>query len=173
MTKTITYTSQLNTRSLQDSGTSSDKSQAQKGQIHCTQPSNITVQAGMATTTTVAGMSAAMATLTLANTTAPTGKLATFISRPCAGGGGGNPPWGGPPGGGGNGKLGGNPPSEFDGDQSKANTFRNQFDLYRITNIDAEQMTNPMKRTALFLGFLKGPKVKDWVRKWTNWIVEQ
>src|SRR6267378_5231865 len=162
-----------------------------------------------ATTQTVAGTSAAMAALTLANTTAPTGKLATFISRPHAGGGGGNPPGGGPPGGGGfgglppvgppgggdppggpppagppgggaaapgeggNGKLGGNPPSEFDGDHSKANTFRNQFNLYRITNIDAEQMTNPMKRTALFLRFLKGPNVKDWVRKWTNWIVEQ
>ncbi len=126
----------------------------------------------MATTTTVGGMSAAMAMLTLANTTAPTGKLAAFISRPHAGGGG-NPPGGGPPGGGGNGKLGGNPPSEFDGDHSKANTFRNQFDLYHITNIDAEQITNPMKRTALFLRFFKGPNVKDWVRKWTNWIVEQ
>src|SRR6266404_4913004 len=157
-----------------------DSSQAQKGQIHRTQPSNITIQAGMATTMTVAGTSATMATLTLANTTVPTGKLATFISRPCTGGGGGNPPGGGPPGGGfgglppagppggggppggpppagppggstaapgggGNGKLGGNPPSEFDGDRSKANTFRNQFNLYRITNIDAEQMTNPMK----------------------------
>ncbi len=144
----------------------------------------------MATTMTVAGTSATMAALTLANTTAPTGKLATFISRPCAGGGGGNPPGGGPPGGGGfgglppagppggpppagppggsaatpggggNGKLRGNPPSKFDGDCSKANTFRNQFNLYHITNIDAEQMTNPMKQTALFLRFLKGPNVK-------------
>ena len=30
-----------------------------------------------------------------------------------------------------------------------------------------------MKQTALFLGFFKGPNVKDWVCKWTNWIVEQ
>jgi len=102
------------------------------------------------------------------------------VGPPGGGGPPGGPPPAGPPGGGaaapgggGNGKLGGNPPSEFDGDCSKANTFRNQFDLYCITNINAEQMTNPMKRTALFLGFLKGPNVKDWVRKWTNWIVEQ
>jgi hypothetical protein len=42
--------------------------------------------------------------------------------------------------------------------------FMNQFNLYRITNLDAEQMVNPMKRTALFLGFIKGPNVKDWVK---------
>jgi hypothetical protein len=29
--------------------------------------------------------------------------------------------------------------------------FMNQFNLYCITNIDAEQMVNPMKHTALFL----------------------
>ena len=75
---------------------------------------------------------------------------------------------GGPGGGGGGGKLGGNPPSEFDGDRSKAITFMNEFNLYRLANIDAEQMTNPMKRTALLLGFIKGPNVKDWVRLRTD-----
>jgi hypothetical protein len=49
----------------------------------------------------------------------------------------------------------------------------NQFTLYRITNIDAEQMINPMKCAALFLGFIKGPNVKDWVKRWTNWTIDQ
>ena len=30
-----------------------------------------------------------------------------------------------------------------------------------------------MKRAALFLGFIKGPNVKDWVKKWTNWTITQ
>jgi hypothetical protein len=49
----------------------------------------------------------------------------------------------------------------------------NQFNLHRITNIDAEQMTNPMKCAALFLGFIKGPNIKDWVKQWTNWTIDQ
>src|SRR6266702_1256897 len=42
------------------------------------------------------------------------------------GGGGGGPP-GGAGGGGGNGKLGGNPPSDFDGNRTLADTFINEF----------------------------------------------
>jgi hypothetical protein len=49
----------------------------------------------------------------------------------------------------------------------------NQFNLYRIANLDVEQMVNPMKRAALFLGFIKGPNVKDWVKRWTNWTIDQ
>ena len=67
--------------------------------------------------------------------------------------------------------MGGNPPSEFDGDRSKSVTFMNEFNLYRLANIDAEQMTNPMKRAALLLGFIKGPNVKDWVRLRTDEIL--
>ena len=95
---------------------------------------------------------------------------------PPGGSGGGGPGAGGAGGagaGGGNGKLGGNPPTEFNGDRSTADAFMNEFNLYRITNIDAEQMVNPMKRVALFLGFIKGPLVKDWVKRWTNWVIAQ
>ena len=85
------------------------------------------------------------------------------------GGGGSGPPGGGgsgPPGGGGGnpgggGKLGGNAPSEFNGDRSLADAFINEFNLYQLANVDAKQMANPMKRAALFLGFVKGPNVKD------------
>ena len=30
-----------------------------------------------------------------------------------------------------------------------------------------------MKRTALFLGFIKGPNVKDWDKRWTTWTIQE
>ena len=75
-----------------------------------------------------------------------------------SGSGPGGPPGGGPPGGGGpfsmpghgtaiggGGKLGGNPPRIFDGTRSEADTFMNEFSLYHLTNIGADQINNPMK----------------------------
>jgi hypothetical protein len=56
-----------------------------------------------------------------------------------AGGGGGAAGGGG----GGNGRLGGNLPEEFDGERSKTNAFMNQFNLYRLSNYDAEAMVVP------------------------------
>ncbi len=49
----------------------------------------------------------------------------------------------------------------------------NDFNLYRMTNIDTDQMTNPMKRAALFLTYIKGPNVNDWVREKTMWAVQE
>jgi hypothetical protein len=86
-----------------------------------------------------------------------------------AGGGGGAASGGGR----GNGKLGGNPPKEFNGERSKANAFMNQFNLYRLSNYDAEQMVVPMKRATLLLGFIKGSLVDDWVKRWTQWAINQ
>jgi hypothetical protein len=88
------------------------------------------------------------------------------------GGGGAGLPPAVPPGAPG-GKLGGNPPTEFNGDCSLADEFMNTFNLYRLTNIDTEQMLNPMKRATLLLGFIKGPNIKDWVKRWTTWIITQ
>ena len=90
-------------------------------------------------------------------------------------GGGGGPPGGGggPPGGGGffpaiapgaagggGGRLGGNPPRIFDRTRSEADTFMNEFSLYRLTNLGADQVDNPMKRAALLLGFIQGETSK-------------
>ncbi len=106
----------------------------------------------------------------------PTGGRGT---GPPGGGGGTGPPGGGggPPGGagggGGNGKLGGNPPSDFDGNRALADAFINEFNLYCLSNINAEQMINPMKCAALVLGFIKGPNIKDWTKCWTNWMVQE
>ena len=113
-----------------------------------------------------------------------------------SGSGSGGPPGGGPPGGGregggppgsgglfpavvpgaaggGGGKLGGNPPRIFDRTCSEADTFMNEFNLYRLTNIGADQVDNPMKSTALFLGFIQGENIKDWVKRWTVWSLNQ
>ena len=49
----------------------------------------------------------------------------------------------------------------------------NKFNLYHLTNFDMEQMINPLKRTMLFLGFIKGPNIKDWVKCWTMWTVNE
>ena len=100
------------------------------------------------------------------------GKGPTLLPYVPGGGGGpsgsrsGGPPGGGPPGGrgggppggrgafpaaapglavGGGGKLGGNPPRVFDGIRSKADTFMNEFNLYHLTNIGADQVDVPMK----------------------------
>ena len=78
------------------------------------------------------------------------------------GGGGGGPPGGGGafpaaapgPAVGGGGRLGGNPPRVFDGTRSEADSFMNEFNLYRLTNIGADQVDVPMKRAVLLLGFI-------------------
>ena len=106
----------------------------------------------------------------------------------------GGPPGGGPPGGGGGGppggggafpavapvvpaggrgKLGGNPPRVFDGTRSEADTFMNEFNLYHLTNIGVDQVDIPMKRAALLLGFIQGENIKDWVKCWTVWSLNQ
>ena len=127
--------------------------------------------------------STAAAVLTLAGTQAPTSMpiIWGFGGKPSmdkgkgpgkpsgSGGGPSGPPGGGLPGGGfpggrapgggalgpgGNAKLGGNPPPEFNGDQSQASTFMNQFNLYRLANMEANQMRVLMKHAALLLGFV-------------------
>jgi hypothetical protein len=173
-----------------------DDTEAKSGQYQSSyfKPGNIQSSAMTSTVTTAA------AALTLANTSAPSRLAQNFFSRRPGsgppGGSGGGPSGGGapppvPPGSGGGGggggtglppvvppgapggKLGGNPPTEFSGDRSLADEFMNAFNLYRLTNIDAEQMLNPMKRATLLLGFIKGPNIKDWVKCWTTWIIMQ
>ncbi len=66
-----------------------------------------------------------------------------------------------------------NPPSDFNGNRTLADAFINEFNLYCLSNIDAEHMINPMKCTVLLLGFIKGPNIKDWTKRWTNWMVRE
>ena len=145
--------------------------------------------------------STAAAALTLAGTQAPTSTPIIWgfggkpsmkgkgTGPPGGGGGSSSPPGGGLPGGGfpgggapggGNTKLGGNPPPEFDGNRLQASTFMNQFNLYCLANMEADQMRVPMKCVALLLGFIKGPNVDAWVKLCTdeilrhfNWTMDQ
>ena len=151
-----------------------------------------TLQAQAATSTTMAGDLASTGRLK---------PLATFFeqkkkssgSGPPGGGNPGNPPdrrgplppplppggggeaggGGGGPGGGGNGKLTGNPPTEFNGDCSKPDAFMSKFDLYVLTNIDTDTMTSPMKKATIFLSYIKGDLVKDWMKRWVDWMINQ
>ncbi len=54
-------------------------------------------------------------------------------------------------------------PDTFDGDQTKAQNFLNQFDLFWLMNDDTTTMTNPFKRCIYFLGLIHGPRVEHWV----------
>jgi hypothetical protein len=57
----------------------------------------------------------------------------------------------------------GAPPTTFDGDRSKADGFITQFGLFRIINDRNPVITNPKRRVALALTYIRGPKVDAWV----------
>ena len=62
-----------------------------------------------------------------------------------------------------NGALMGTPPATFDGDRSRADQFITQFGLFRIVNGGNAVITNPKRRVALALTYIRGPKVDAWV----------
>jgi len=67
-----------------------------------------------------------------------------------------------------NGVLIGTPPITFDGDRSKTDRFITQFGLFRIINDRNTVITNPKRRVALALTYIRGPKVDDWVSQQFN-----
>jgi hypothetical protein len=67
-----------------------------------------------------------------------------------------------------NGELIGVPPSTFDGDRSKADHFITRFGLYSMINERNSVITNPKRRIALALTYIRGPKVDDWVTQQVN-----
>jgi hypothetical protein len=95
-------------------------------------------------------------------------------------GGGGHPSGGGPPGGGfpapvplppapvvpgGCGdKLVGNTPLIFKGERDKAEEFITQWQLYEGVNITNDLMRNAYQRAMLFLTYIQGPLVNEWVK---------
>jgi hypothetical protein len=62
-----------------------------------------------------------------------------------------------------NGDLIGKPPTTFDGDRSKADRFATQLGLFMTINERNPVITNPVRRVALALSYIRGPKVDDWV----------
>ena len=68
-----------------------------------------------------------------------------------------------------NGDLIGNPPNIYNGDhQSEVQRFITQFGLFRIVNETNPVMTNPRRRIALALTYIRGPIVDNWVSQQFN-----
>jgi hypothetical protein len=103
----------------------------------------------------------------------------------------GGPPGGGPPGGpfgppggppapippapvvgggGRNDKLVGNTPLIFKGERSKAEEFITQWQLYEGVNITNDLMRNAYQRAMLFLTYIQGPIVNEWVKGVNAWL---
>jgi hypothetical protein len=92
---------------------------------------------------------------------------------------GGGPPGGGPPMpippapvvmGGRNDKLVGNTPLIFKGERSKAEEFITQWQLYEGVNITNDLMRNAYQRAMLFLTYIQGPIVNEWVKGVNAWL---
>jgi hypothetical protein len=93
------------------------------------------------------------------------------------------PPGGGPPapippapvvgGGGRNDKLVGNTPLIFKGEHSRAEEFITQWQLYEGVNITNDLMRNAYQRAMLFLTYIQGPIVNEWVKGVNAWLQGQ
>ena len=97
------------------------------------------------------------------------------------GGGGGNEPDDGGGGGGGGpdpagsanaadqgallDKMIGKEPKIFTGDRDKVEEFMTSWSIYQGINKQTRVMNNPMSRTMLFFGYLRGPKMHLWIKK--------
>jgi hypothetical protein len=108
---------------------------------------------------------------------------------PPAGGfpGGGFPGWG-PPGGGGPPGRGGpplppapipmqgtdklirNPPHVFTGDRTKSKEFITQWEMYEGVNISNNLMHNAYQRSLLFMTYIQGPLVNEWIKSMNAWL---
>ena len=96
------------------------------------------------------------------------------------GGGGGGGIGGGSGGGNGGGgnpdeqnhgpKLSGKEPIIFNGDHSKAEAFILEWIIYLILNKEMEVMSQAFSRTMLFLTFIKGPNIQEWVGLQVGWL---
>jgi hypothetical protein len=92
---------------------------------------------------------------------------------------GGGPPGGGPPApippapavmGGRSDKLVGNTPTIFKGERSRAEEFITQWQLYEGVNITNDLMRNAYQRAMLFLTYIQGPIVNEWVKGVNAWL---
>jgi hypothetical protein len=99
------------------------------------------------------------------------------------GGGGGGPPGGNPGGnqaaaqnqgyGGGGGKLQGKEPRIFTGDKHQSEEFQLEWDIYIALNNNVEVIQVAFTRAVMFLSYIKGPNVHEWVQSRVHWLTEQ
>ncbi|KAH9011403.1 hypothetical protein EDB85DRAFT_2228842 [Lactarius pseudohatsudake] len=69
--------------------------------------------------------------------------------------------------------LQGNTPMVFNGDRTKALQFRAQWNLYQGVNSTSDIMRNYYRRSLLFLGYIQGDQVNEWVMYMTDWLMRQ
>jgi hypothetical protein len=70
-------------------------------------------------------------------------------------------------------KLVGNPPVIFTGDQSKAEQFITQWQLYEGVNITNMLMHNPYQRAMFFLAYIQGALVNERFKGVNAWLCTQ
>jgi hypothetical protein len=106
--------------------------------------------------------------------------------RPLGGGppGGGSrgPPGGNPggqqaaaqnPGQGGGGKLQGKEPRIFAGDKNQSEEFQLEWDIYIALNHSVEIVQVAFTRAVMFLSYIKGLNIHEWVQSRVRWLTEQ
>jgi hypothetical protein len=64
----------------------------------------------------------------------------------------------------------GNTPIIFTGEWSKAEEFITQWQLYEGVNIMNDLMRNAYQRAMLFLTYIQGPVVNEWVKGVNAWL---
>jgi hypothetical protein len=69
--------------------------------------------------------------------------------------------------------LVGNTPDIFNGDCTKAEDFKLQFQLHQALNNTNRIMAEPYYRTSYALSLIKGPLVKDWVKEQVSALIEK
>jgi hypothetical protein len=70
-------------------------------------------------------------------------------------------------------RVGGNPPTIFDGDPSKAQEFMGDFRCYCMLNPNHPNLIIPFQRMITCLTFMKGPEVTKWVAEETDYMEER
>jgi hypothetical protein len=70
-------------------------------------------------------------------------------------------------------KLVGNPPIIFKGEKSQAKEFIMQWELYKGVNINNTLMRNAYQRAMLFLTYIQGLLVNEWVKGVNAWLCNQ
>jgi hypothetical protein len=67
----------------------------------------------------------------------------------------------------------GKEPQTFTGDRTKADEFFTQWNLFVGVNYGNSAMTNAFSRSMLFLTYMQGPHVNEWVLQQHRWLVNE
>ena len=67
-------------------------------------------------------------------------------------------------------KLSGKEPAIFDGDCSKAEAFILEWTIYMLLNKETKVMSHTFSRAMLFLTYIKGPNIQEWVSMQVAWL---